>query len=173
MLKLEAYRPTFQAAAPLYTSKQATRHFAESPVSLRPEWSEYPSPQFLLTLGLIGASLLLSLIGTVLPKHSEDTPTSPALTTETTPNNMTALIGLETTAIKDRFGAPALVRHEAPAEIWQYRNTNCVMDIFIYADSTPATVQHAEVRARHASTIPDTDALEKSCLNDLTVIKAN
>lgn len=170
MLKLEAYRPTLQAAAPLYSSKQATRHWAASPVSLRPEWPEYPCPRFLLTLGLIVGSLLLSLVGVTL-KAQHDTPVLEAEATESHSAHAADLVGLNGTEVKERFGAPALVRHEPPAEIWQYRNADCVLDLFVYADTPPAKVQHAEIRARHASA--ETETFESSCLHDLTMATAH
>lgn len=42
------------------------------------------------------------------------------------------LIGLEPDEIAALLGAPALKRREPPAAVWQYRTTDCVLDIVLY-----------------------------------------
>jgi hypothetical protein len=57
------------------------------------------------------------------------------------------LIGMEAPALQTLFGTPGLVRKDDPAEVWQYRNQDCVLDIYLYPDHDRLTVAHAEARA--------------------------
>ena len=46
------------------------------------------------------------------------------------------------------FGEPRLTRRDGPAQVWQYANAVCVLDLFLYADADPAAphVTYFEVR---------------------------
>jgi hypothetical protein len=57
------------------------------------------------------------------------------------------LTGLEGSALQRLLGTPGLVRKDYPAEVWQYRNPSCVLDIYLYPDHDRLTVAHAEARA--------------------------
>jgi len=46
------------------------------------------------------------------------------------------------------LGAPDFVRRDGNAQIWQYRATNCVLDLFLYKSGNETTVKHAELRPR-------------------------
>jgi len=46
------------------------------------------------------------------------------------------------------LGAPDFVRRDGNAQIWQYRATNCVLDLFLYNAGGATTVKHAELRSR-------------------------
>ena len=41
----------------------------------------------------------------------------------------TDLVGLDGTTVEHWFGKPGLVRRDFPAEVWQYRNQACVLDV--------------------------------------------
>lgn len=56
------------------------------------------------------------------------------------------LLGLETDAIQGLLGDPTLVRRDGDAEVWQYRSTGCVLDLFIYGQ--PKRVEHVDLRNR-------------------------
>ena len=43
-----------------------------------------------------------------------------------------SLIGLPQERIAEFFGKPGQVRRESPAEVWQYSNASCVVDIYLY-----------------------------------------
>jgi hypothetical protein len=58
------------------------------------------------------------------------------------------LVGLTASSTRHLFGPPAMKRAEEPAEIWQYRRGNCVLDLYLYSDENEAKVQHAELRHR-------------------------
>jgi hypothetical protein len=58
----------------------------------------------------------------------------------------TRLIGLGPDAIRALFGKPDLIRHEPPAEIWQYARRDCVLDLFLYPDPQSLAVIYLEAR---------------------------
>lgn len=64
------------------------------------------------------------------------------------------------------LGQPDLVRRENPAEIWQYRGKDCILDIFLYneadQENSPYRVVYSEARGREAGT-----ADQRACLNEL------
>jgi len=60
-------------------------------------------------------------------------------------HKLMGLAGPELIAI---FGEPDFRRTEPPAELWQYRSTNCVLDLFLYRDERGDHVVHAEALER-------------------------
>jgi hypothetical protein len=54
------------------------------------------------------------------------------------------------------LGAPDFVRRDGKAQIWQYRATNCILDLFLYQAGTGSQVKHAELRSR----APGAEALD-------------
>ena len=60
------------------------------------------------------------------------------------------LLGLSRGAVSELLGRPSVVRSEAPAEIWQYRNRTCVVDLIFYGDGDAAVI-HIEARDRAAA----------------------
>ncbi len=69
------------------------------------------------------------------------------------------LIGLERHEVQARLGDPALLRRDAPAEIWQYRSPLCVLDLFLYRDGPAMRVTNAELRPRDGRELPATTCL--------------
>ena len=45
-----------------------------------------------------------------------------------------------------RLGRPNFTRHDPPAEIWQYRSADCVLDVFLYPEADDLHVAHAVTR---------------------------
>ena len=60
-----------------------------------------------------------------------------------------ALTGMDPAQLIALLGEPDLRRREPPAEFWQYRNADCVLDVFLYADGDHYRVQRSETRNRH------------------------
>lgn len=58
------------------------------------------------------------------------------------------LVGKSGLQITSAFGAPAFLRKDGEAQIWQYRGTNCLLDVFLYKDGTGYKVKYAELRRR-------------------------
>jgi hypothetical protein len=59
------------------------------------------------------------------------------------------LTGMEPAQLIALLGEPDLRRLEPPAELWQYRNADCVLDVFLYADGGGYRVLRSETRSRH------------------------
>ena len=60
------------------------------------------------------------------------------------------LMGLAPEALSRLLGPPSLLRTESPAEVWQYRAADCVLDIFLYAEEEKpdrSRVTYYEIRA--------------------------
>lgn len=64
------------------------------------------------------------------------------------------LLGLSGIAVAGRLGAPSLVRRDGPAEIWQYKATACILDIFLYTNTDGQHVRYVELRSRDTTTEP-------------------
>lgn len=62
------------------------------------------------------------------------------------------IVGLSRTEISGYFGKPQFRRRDAPAEIWQYRSTSCILDLFLYDSGKGLRVHHFEIR--HPDTKP-------------------
>lgn len=63
------------------------------------------------------------------------------------PENET-LVGLRAAELLARFGEPDLRRAEPPAELWQYRSEDCVLELFLYPKAGTPRVIGSEVYAR-------------------------
>lgn len=58
------------------------------------------------------------------------------------------LAGMAPPEILALLGKPDLQREEPPAEIWQYRTADCVLDLFFYRQGDDLRLVHAETRDR-------------------------
>ena len=58
----------------------------------------------------------------------------------TNPKPPQPFVGMTANVIRDRLGKPTLIRQEPPAEVWQYADRMCILDITLYADSSGALV---------------------------------
>lgn len=58
------------------------------------------------------------------------------------------MIGLDRNQITALLGKPHFRRHDKPADLWQYRNKKCALDLFLYRirDGVIYKVTHADVR---------------------------
>ncbi len=69
------------------------------------------------------------------------------------------------------FDAPELVRRDLPTTIWQYRNEDCVMDVYFTVDregdASRANVAHYEVRARDFRQGASEALNAEQCVHDL------
>jgi hypothetical protein len=59
-----------------------------------------------------------------------------------------SLMGLGAGDVLARFGAPDLRRAEPPAELWQYRSADCVLEVILYAESGTPQVIGSQIYAR-------------------------
>jgi len=61
------------------------------------------------------------------------------------------LAGMEPAQVIALLGEPDLRRPEPPAELWQYRNADCVLDVFLYAEAGRYRVLGSATRDRHVA----------------------
>ena len=64
---------------------------------------------------------------------------------ETRPS-LDSLIGLSPLKIRTALGSPQFQRFDVPAQIWQYRQNDCVLYLFLYPSSSGLSVSHLETR---------------------------
>jgi hypothetical protein len=64
------------------------------------------------------------------------------------------LLGLSGIAVTGRLGTPSLVRRDGPAEIWQYKATACILDVFLYTNTDGQHVRYVELRSRDTASEP-------------------
>ncbi len=78
------------------------------------------------------------------------------------------LVGKSGLQITSAIGAPAFRRKDGDAQIWQYRGTNCLLDVFLYKNGAALKVKYAELRRRASGGLS-----ESACLaNAVTTGKA-
>jgi hypothetical protein len=75
-------------------------------------------------------------------------PPAAALPVAARPAEPRPLAGLSAKEVVALFGEPDFRRAEPPAELWQYRTADCVLDLFLYSDQAGAHVVHSETRDR-------------------------
>jgi hypothetical protein len=62
-----------------------------------------------------------------------------------------ALTGMDPAQLIALLGEPDFRRPEPPAELWQYRTADCVLDVFLYADRDHYRVLGSATRGRHVA----------------------
>ena len=78
--------------------------------------------------------------------------------------------GLSAKDVINMFGVPDFKRYDLLAEIWQYREKNCLLDIFLYVDRKQKSilrVKYAEIRGRTVYKIS-----QKNCFHDALRVKS-
>jgi len=65
-------------------------------------------------------------------------------------------VGSSPDSVLPILGAPDFVRRDGSAQIWQYRATNCILDLFLYQAGSETKVKHAELRSR----VPGAETLD-------------
>ena len=82
------------------------------------------------------------------------------------PVRSASILGLDGGAVRKLLGEPGLIRHEEPAEVWQYRTASCVLDVVLYDQSSGQRVVYTEART---PTAEPTQA--GPCLSDVLTSK--
>lgn len=70
------------------------------------------------------------------------------------------LSGLAPAEVVALIGDPDLRRLDPPAEVWQYRNADCVLDLYFYDSGANSRMVYAETRSR----MPQRTPAATSCL---------
>ncbi|MBL4720613.1 MAG: hypothetical protein JKY20_05735 [Alphaproteobacteria bacterium] len=72
------------------------------------------------------------------------------------------LIGMNGAAVAELLGPARFVRRDGPAEVWQYRNEHCVLDVFLYGRDR-LNVTYFDLRKRRTGAMEPT-----ACYAELT-----
>jgi len=76
------------------------------------------------------------------------------------PKNPEDVLGLAADALEKLFGEPELVRRDEPAEVWQYRSSSCVVDLYLYPEQSDYRVAYIEARDHSAASMTPGNCLE-------------
>lgn len=95
------------------------------------------------------------------------TQTGPAAQPAGLPPDVEKLRGLTAPELARFLGEPDFVRQEPPAVVWQYRGTDCVLDLFLYSSADDLRVAYAETRDRGAARVSQSE-----CYADLVAARA-
>ena len=87
----------------------------------------------------------------------------------TRPPAIQDLAGLKPDEILSILGKPDLKRDEPPAELWQYRAADCVLNLFFYDDAGGYRIEHAEAWQR----TPSAGSMPARCRDENAPIKAH
>ncbi len=81
-------------------------------------------------------------------KNITETPPPPETRTANLPPpvNPRRIMGLTRAELSDLLGKPHFRRRDITAEIWQYRHTECILDVFLYQSGNDYRVLHFEMR---------------------------
>lgn len=66
-------------------------------------------------------------------------------------SELPVLTGMGPAELVALLGEPDFRRSEPPAELWQYRSADCVLDVFLYADGDRYRVLRSATRDRHVA----------------------
>jgi hypothetical protein len=78
-----------------------------------------------------------------------------------------AFIGLGDRELANALGRPQMVRKDAPAEIWQYRGADCVVDFYLYDSDTSDNDRRMEVAYVEARDMLAGSAPTERCVKSL------
>lgn len=112
---------------------------------------------------LLSALLLAGCVTNGVPHAGPEGQPEAAVPSQVNPDvRSEELIGLPPATLAETLGQPPVLRRDRPAEIWQYRGRDCVLDVFLYEGDSGSQVVHLEARDGHANPLAPQD-----CLMDL------
>jgi hypothetical protein len=88
-------------------------------------------------------------LGTSPPRSEPQRAANSRLTPEVD-DDPKQMIGLDDAAIEALLGQPSFRREDSPAQVWQYDNDECILDVFLYTDgpASPHRAVYYEMRAK-------------------------
>jgi len=94
-------------------------------------------------------------------KNIVETPPPPETRTANlaAPVNPQRIMGLTRAELSDLLGKPHFRRRDITAEIWQYRHSECILDVFLYQSGNDYRVLHFEMRQGKAEAASRTRCL--------------
>ena len=101
----------------------------------------------MMSAALLAACAVPQPIATTVP-HAAAGTTGAAPGPLHFPNLRSELTGLHPPEILAMLGQPDLRRDEPPAEVWQYRTADCVVNLFFYQEQDGYRLIHAETWQR-------------------------
>jgi len=101
----------------------------------------------LLTLGL-ALALLGACSAAPSPESLSPSPSATAPPAPARPWVMREFDGLSAAELVAWLGKPDFRHAEPPAELWQYRGADCVLDLFLYPQAGSERVVYSEARGR-------------------------
>ena len=75
------------------------------------------------------------------------------------------LVGKSDAQIRSSLGTPAFTRTDGPAQVWQYRGSACLLDVFLYKEGAGFKVKHAELRRRGGGTLTEQACMANALTN--------
>jgi hypothetical protein len=84
-----------------------------------------------------------------LPSATAEAPAPPAEPAAARVPELPVLTGLGPAELVALLGEPDFRRRDPPAELWQYRSADCVLDVFLYGEGGSYRVVRSETRDRH------------------------
>jgi hypothetical protein len=79
------------------------------------------------------------------------------------------LTGLAPSQVAALYGQPDFRRTDPPAEVWQYRSADCVLDLFFYSGDGGERLVFAQSRPRS----PQQDASAGHCFDGASALRAH
>ena len=80
------------------------------------------------------------------------------------PREPKELTGLTEADLTEFLGAPSFVRRDGTAQIWQYRNDGCALDLFLYAEGSGGPTKVTHIETRSLTVVP---VASEGCYHDL------
>jgi hypothetical protein len=112
---------------------------------------------------MLFAPALIGACARVEPASSQTPPPQPG----GLPSGIEKLRGLPGGELARLLGEPDFVRDEPPAVIWQYRGTDCVLDLFLYRNGDALRVADVETHDRGPIRVSQSD-----CYADVVASRA-
>lgn len=123
---------------------QVGKEYRQQKSVIRSPWAEQPAEPVKIE------SAALDRTGEPPPAPEPD----PHIVRRIINDDPTQLMGLAPDAVNRLLGQPSLLRSEPPAQVWQYKKADCVLDIFLYVGETKPgnmRVTYYEIRGSKAS----------------------
>jgi hypothetical protein len=116
---------------------------------------------------LLAAALFVLGACTMVQEEKKGSPAAATLAARITaiPQSFSAqqLAGMDADNVARLLGSPGLLRHDGPAQIWQYVDEACILDLFLYNNGGRHLVEYVEARAANmGGTSPPT---AQSCVD--------
>ena len=99
---------------------------------------------------LLAAALFVLGACSMAQEEKKGSPASATLAARITavPRSFDAqqLAGMDADNVARLLGSPGLLRHDGPAQIWQYVDEACILDLFLYSNGGRHLVEYVEAR---------------------------